>query len=159
VNRYCWLAAVVVLGGLAGPVAAQDKPYVWKEGRVEALFPGTPKESKDKLELTKGGVAYLVIRSEVPDLGKTPGAETLFFDVMRGTLVKALQAKLISEKELKVDDAPGRELLLEVPNLGVFRMRFILVGNRMYQVSVMGRMEAVTGKEAEAFFKSFKLLK
>src|SRR5438094_501002 len=103
-SRRGWLAAalVVVLLGGSGPAAAQDKPYVWKEGKIEIQFPGEPKESKGQLQLAKDTekTAYFVMFNEIPGLSKTPpDGQTLIFNNTRASILKSLNGKLLSEKE------------------------------------------------------------
>jgi len=148
---------------LAGPAAAQDKPFVWKEGKVEVKFPATPKESKDKLELMKdnGKVIYMVTYNVIAALEKAPpDTHKLIFNNTRDNLAKSLNGKLLGEKELKVDGtAGGREFLVETPLFGVYRTRIYIVGDRLYQQILMAPKDVATGKDADKYFDSFKIVK
>jgi hypothetical protein len=159
-----WLAAAVVVAvGWVGPAAAQDKPYVWKEGKVQVLFPDTPKESKEKLELARdnGKVVFMVTYNVIEALAKAPpDTHKLIFNSTRDNLAKSLNGKLVGEKELKLEGAAGgREFLVETALLGIYRTRIYIVGDRLYQQILMAPKDVATGKEGDTFFDSFKLIK
>ena len=69
-----------------------------------------------------------------------------------------LKGKLLSEKNIKLGDTPGRETQIEVAGgKKLFRARVYLADQRMYQVVVFGTKKAATSKEADRFLDSFKL--
>lgn len=173
-----WLAAglVVVLFDGSNIATAQDRPMVWKEGKIEIQFPGKPRESTQKnelglngakLELTldDGKVVYVASFTTVAGLeNKAQHAE--LFNTTRDNLVKSLGGKLLSEKELQAAGNgansprdPGREFLIETPLVGVLRAQVYFVGDRLYRLMLAAPKEVVNGRDAETFFKSFKLVK
>ena len=163
-NTRWWLAAglVVLLFGWPGVATAQGKPFVWKEGKLEVRFPGEPTVMKDRLQLTQNGgkILYLVITVPIARLEKFPvEQQKVIFDLTRDSLVKSLKGKLLSEKQVKIDKLSGREYRIETPEKTIYRMDTILVDNRMIQLILLATKDVQMSKDAETFFKSFKLVK
>jgi hypothetical protein len=163
VKALCWTVAALVVGfGWVQPAAAQGKPFAWKEGKLEVQFPAAPKESKDKLELQLDGgkTVYTVMYNVIEALLKAPPeTHKLIYDNTKENLVKSLNGKLLSEKELKLEGATGREYQVETPNLGVYRTRIYIAGDRLYQQILLAPKDVTSGKAADTFFNSFKLIK
>ena len=166
------MVALVCTGlGRADDSKVQD--FTSKEGKFSVAFPGKPKEAtKDadsaagKLSFTRftyedGDTGLLVIYCDYPPkLRKEKGAEKILDDARDGCVEKA-KGKLTDEKKRTIgkDKEPGRELLIQLPDEGkpYFRSRMYLVGDRLYQVIVVGPEKYATGKDADAFLDSFKL--
>ena len=73
---------------------------------------------------------------------------------------KGDNGKVLTDKaiEVGVDKHPGRDLLIEKPNLFI-RNRAVIAGNRLYQVMVQGTKEFVNSKEVDRFFEAFEVTK
>jgi hypothetical protein len=148
------------------------KDFASKEGKFSVAFPGKPEESTKeadsaagKLTFTNytysdGDSALLVMYCDYPaDVRKQKGAEKVLDDARDGG-VKSAKGKLTDEKKRTIgkDKNPGRELLIQLPDGKLyFRSRIYLVGDRLYQVIVVGPEKYATGKDADAFLDSFKL--
>jgi hypothetical protein len=151
---------VVLLAVTADGTQAKWKEFTWAEGKCAILLPGTPKERKNALELIEGEGIYLLSYHDIKGLKE--GGEDLvkkIFDGTRDELLKSFGGKLLSEKKLTLGKHPGRELQVEVKALGVYRVRVYLVGERMYQIIVMGPKALTDSKETEKLLESFKLTK
>ena len=148
---------------------AEWKEFASKDGRFTVLFPGTPEQSKADTESDFGkGVLHMntvqVGRTMFgahycdfpPDVKKVPLKQV--YDSSRDGAAENMQGKLMSEKEVKLGDHPGREIQISVANgRQLFRARVYLVEQRLYQVVVFGTKEAATSKDADKFMDSFKL--
>jgi hypothetical protein len=162
-NMRWMLAGLVVVVALGKPTlaAAQDKPFVWKEGKLEIQLPGEPKQGKNELKLEKDGgkVVYLVTFSDIPKADKvTDEQRALLVKSIRESIVKSLDGKLLSEKDIKSGEHAGNEFRVESA-AGLYRTHVFLVNGRLYQLVVIGPPDVSTGKEAETFFKSLKFAK
>jgi len=160
-----WLPGLLVLllGGLA-PAAAQDKPYVWKEGKCQLLFPGTPRQEKDALIWARIDGAdlvalYMATFKPDPKVAKLSAEERKKFLASSRDLLVQAGGKLLASKDMQVEGFPAVDFQYESPDQKVSRMRLFLTDGGLYSLQVEATRDLVTGKEAEAFFGSFKLLK
>ena len=168
-----WIIVFVTFTISVGSAWPDDKPewkeFTSKEGRFKVLMPGAPMQDKAETESDFGkGVLHM----NTVQTGKTMyGAHYCDFpaaikkvplkqvyDSSRDGAAANLEAKLVSEKDVKLGEHPGRETQIEVAGgKRLFRTRVYLVDQRLYQVVVFGTKEAATSKEADKFLESFKL--
>jgi hypothetical protein len=156
----------------AGAAAADPLPPGWstlapKNAGFSIAMPGVPKAQKQNLN-TKGGKSELMTyvlgtRFGTFNLGYSESDGTAvnpdqLFDRMRDQMAKPVKGKVLEEKAAGVDNHPGREVLIETEKKVCVRARFVLVDDRLYTISVTGAREWVTGKEADRFMESFKLV-
>jgi hypothetical protein len=169
-----WSIALIFVAVGAITVSADDQPewkeFAPKEGRFKVLMPGVPKvydldtESdfgKGVLHMHRaqvGKTMYAANYCDFPaEIKKTPLKQV--YDDSRDGAVANLEGKLVSEKDIKLGDYPGREIRIDVPEGKLlFRSRVYLVDQRLYQAVVLGTKEAATSKEADKFLDSFKLV-
>ena len=163
------LASCVLLVRADEKPAATWKEFASKDGQFKVLMPGTPKPRKVDAEsdlgkhvlymntVEAGGTMYGANYCDFPaEIRKVPLKQV--YDSSRDGAVENLKGKLLSEKDIKLGDSPGREIQIEVAGgKSLFRVRVYLVEQRMYQVVVMGTKKAATSKESEKFLDSFKL--
>lgn len=166
------LISVFVL--LVAPSLAEDakqwKTWTCKEGGFTVLTLGEPQQSdvESSMENAKGKahLAQFMVGQTgctanyvdfLPGILDTPLKE--FYDTFRDRSTSELDGLVISEKEIKLGEHPGREIVIEI-NGGKYFYRdcYILIGQRLYQQSMLGTKEAVNSKEAEAFLNSLKLI-
>jgi hypothetical protein len=148
--------------------APEWKEFSSEEGRFKVLMPGEPKAyqldtesdfGKGKLNMFRvmaGETGYVANYSDFPEAIKKQPLKQVF-DSSRDGAIANLSGKLATEKDIKLGDHPGRETLIDVSGKAMFRAKVYLVGRRMYQVVMVGSKEAVSSKDAEKFFDSFKL--
>jgi hypothetical protein len=162
----------VVLPLLAGSLAAggakaEGVKISPEGGNCEILFPAKPKEiaspggAQFVLEREGGKAALMLQYNALPkeiDIGNADTVKAVL-DGSREGMKKALKGgKFVLDKDVKVDGKyPAREIDMEVPGLGIYRVRLILTGPKLYQVTVAGSKEYVNGAEAKKFRGSFKL--
>jgi hypothetical protein len=151
--------------------AGQDKPlekYESKVGKYSVQFPGKPNKTTNKaggidlhiaiVEMGMGGFA--VIHSDLPPEAIKVAKPKDLLDGGQKGLIENFKAKVTSSRDFEfgTEKYPARELVGEKDKLKL-RIQIILAGNRLYQVFVVGSKEQITGKEADAFFKSFEIAK
>lgn len=170
------LCAVAVLAILTGALAGQDKKddkkdggkYTSTKGKFSAVFPNGPAvEEKTAGGLTlhlfladydKGKGGYLVTYSDLdPALLKAPKPEQVLESSEKG-LVEKVKATVTKSGALAFGPKkyPAREITAEK---GEWHMRatLVLVGNRLYQVSVFGPKDMTNAKAASDFLASFEV--
>ena len=131
----------------AGPLVAANTG--WKTVRPEGgaftcEMPGEPKRTSQKVPTPAGTidvVAYMLegptgtyVVSATPIPRNAPALSTQQrLDGARDGAVKGVNGTLISEKQIKLDNNPGRELLVKGPQ-GVFlHQRTFLINNQLVQ--------------------------
>jgi hypothetical protein len=82
--------------------------------------------------------------------------EQRFKGARDGMLKNTPKAHLTSEKEIVHDGAPGREIVLQIPNEGQMVARLLAVDNRMYTLLAGGRDFAPNHADVRRFFESFR---
>ena len=165
------LAGFTMLAQAKPEPALEYKPFASADGRYKILFPGGVKNETTDVKATSGtlkltldsvevteGVLFVVTYIDAPDdVAKTPTAPRL--DKVRDGN-KGSDGKVHTDKaiEVGIEKHPGRDLLIEKPNLFI-RNRAVIAGNRLYQVMVQGSKEFVTSKEVDRFFDAFEVTK
>jgi hypothetical protein len=162
------IATALIAAGAGGLLAQEPKTYESKEGKFSAKFPSPPKvEAKTSGGLTlnmfnadfdKGKGGYLVSYSDLsPELLKAPLPEQVLASSEKG-LVDTFKAKVTKSAAAPFGPKkyPAREIAAERDDWNM-RCLLILVGDRMYQVSVYGPKDFIAGKDADAFLASFAL--
>jgi len=167
------LAALLVCT-LAAVAAPKDKGVVFtsKAGKFTITFPEKPKETTKKVATAAGNLdnhlfyvekgansVYLLSYSDYPKGSVTANNKDKILDGCRDGVTNNLRGKRLSEKKLTVgaDKHPGRDILVELPNKNLYRTRLYLVGERLFQIVVLGPSEFVKDKQVDSFLDSFKL--
>jgi hypothetical protein len=80
-------------------------------------------------------------------------------DGSRNALLKLFKgSKVILDKDFQVNKKyPARDLALEIPDVGIYRVRIILTGPKLYQIILFGPKGYQDSPEAKKFIGSFKL--
>lgn len=162
--------AVVAVGSLWAADDPKDKDWVKvapEGGKCEILFPAKPTEKAQKdstqviLERENGKVALMLQYNELPkqiDVGSADAVKVVLNGGRDGLKNAFKGSKIVSEKDFKfADKYPARDIDMEVPQLGIYRVRFILTGPKFYQVTVLGPKDYMAGAESKKFWESFKL--
>jgi hypothetical protein len=169
-----WSFGLLFVAILVTALQAGDSPewkeFASKDGRFKVLMPGTPKQEQAETEsdfgkgilhmnaLQEGKTMYGANYCDFPaEIKKVPLKK--LFDASRDGAVANLEGKRAGEKDIKLGEYPGREILIDVAGgKRLFRARVYLVDQRLYQVVVFGTRQAATSKEADRFLDSFKLV-
>jgi hypothetical protein len=149
-------------------------PFTSSAGKFRVLFPGEPTEQKESVKTPAGVVEvttffveqqleqvnYVVTYARFPAAAVKAGSEAKRLDNARDGAVARMKGKLKSEKRIALQKQyPGRELLIETPDKRRVRGRIYAVGDRLYQVLVLGPAAVVDSKETSRFLDSFQLTK
>jgi len=168
----CVFLLAIALPPFPGSLAAANK--AWKmvqpeNGGFTCEMPGEAKKATQNvftaagpinvvtysLEVPKG--TYMVNATAIPR--NAPAATTVQrLDGARDGAVKNVKGKLLSEKQIKLDRYPGRELLIE-PRQGVYiHQRIFMVEDRLIQAVAVSPSKEAT-EDIARFFNSVKLSK
>jgi len=166
---------ILILGFAFSSKAADPtleyKAYATGEGRYKIIFPGPVKTETTDVKAASGtlkltlesvevaeGILFLVSYIDAPDdvAKQLPGPR---LDKVRDGN-KGADGKIITDKNIEIglEKHPGRDLLIEKPNLFI-RNRAVIAGKRLYQVMVQGSKEFVTSKDVDRFFDAFEVTK
>ncbi|HYT90273.1 MAG TPA: hypothetical protein VEL76_16315 [Gemmataceae bacterium] len=157
---------------LTATVAGQGswQEVAWKEGKCTLLLPAAPTIVKNRLQLVHGDGIYTVHYVDRPKLPETKEEKERdekskqqeterTLDKTRDDLVASLKGKLLREQKIMLGSIPGRELEIEVPVLGIYRVRMYQAGSRFYQLLLVGPRAVTSSRDAERFFASFRVTK
>jgi hypothetical protein len=159
------------------PTTAPATPAAWKEfsppgGNFTVSFPGTPAEVKQSITTPAGNVAvnlYVVANAAeqsqyvagysdlLPEIAQKLKPEQILDTVRQEVVMKLPGTKILEEKPIALDGAPGRDLTFDAGAAGQGRFRFYLVGSRLFRVGVAGPAAKLTSPEAEKFMASFRI--
>jgi len=168
-------AFVLLLPALAVAQAKLEfKTFTSKAHGFSVLLPATPKEETAKLpspfgeltihayltETNDGKVAWIVTSSDYPaGTVKDENRDNILDGVVKGS-AEGVKGKLLTQSKIALDKKyAGRSMQAEVPTTGIYHARVYLVGDRLYQIVVLGPKDVATGVEATKFLDSFKLVK
>ena len=171
-------AAIVLIFTMSFTYMADWYVFEAKEFTIE--FPEKPTPATEQLELEIGNVPMDMLRYkassdaeewieynlttiEYPDTiihsDNMDIREDFFSSTIEG-MVEGTAGKLLSEKEIAINDFPGREITLSLHDgLFIVRSRIYLVNNRMYSVQVVATAGSAANSDVTKFLSSFKLKK
>jgi TonB family protein len=162
---------------------AQTRPEEpWKEfssidGRFKVALPGDPTETSTTMESSLGKIqrhrftlmtdfgSFFISYSDLPVRLIEPDEVNKFLDHANKSEVASSKGKLKSVAEIALDGYPGREYIMDTPNLK-HRTKYYMVGQRVYELTVWmptnhakNAPEMVVSMEsiASGFFDSFKI--
>lgn len=138
-------------------------------GKFEVAFPGEPVTKRGKIRTDMGDVpstwhtagdgadaTYDVRYSDYPKAGIARLTAAKLLDAARDGLVFQSKGTLISEQPFKLGKLAGREHEIKGEDGMRYRIRLLLVGNRLYQLTAMARPPARA--DEDRFFGSFQLM-
>jgi hypothetical protein len=149
------------------------KEFTPKNGQYTVMMPAGPR-SRQRTQIltirghrvpietaevaTNDGTIYTAASVGIPAVVIRQIPEGERFDTLRDVIVKQLKGKVGEEKDLKQGNVAGKEYDIE-GGQGAVRMQLFLKGGWVMYAIVDGKnKESVMGKEADAFFASFKLI-
>jgi hypothetical protein len=170
-NRVLILVVLLAGCGSREPVGEDSSQetikFVSSDQKFEINFPVAPHEESTPANALIGKLEGKVYEAEQSDVyyavfytrfgarRTNPQAE---LDTGRDNAVLAMQAKLLSDKNLQVEGYPGKEILLEHQDGTVQRIRVFLTDFELFQLMVGGPQGHKTTTATDAFFASFRLL-
>jgi hypothetical protein len=145
------------------------KQFSSKEGRFSVQLPGDPKQGKQSIDTQAGKidmhlftyevskeVAYIVIFNDYPAAIVEKANKNKMLDGARDGAVKKVKGTLRGEKKLTMNGSPGREVVVDTPQLS-FRNKMFMVKNRLYQVMAVTPKGKDSTADVMKFLNSFKL--
>lgn len=174
-RRRLFLAgAALVLAGLqaAGPLRAQSaaswRSFESAAGRFEIAFPGDPVTKRGRFRTDAGDVpstwhtagdgaeaTYDVRYSDYPKAIMAKLTPAMLLDAARDGLVAQSKGRLESEKPFGMGKVAGLDQVIIGEDGMRYRIRLMLVDNRLYQLTAMARPPARA--DEERFLGSFQL--
>jgi hypothetical protein len=135
------------------------------EGRFRVEMPGRPEpgtrrsafgEWKEYRYNVARDAEYLVGYVDLKDSDEPDRV----LDDVASTAATSMKGKVEDEKKVTLDGKyRGRDMRIPMPNRkGMVRMRLYLVGKRLYQVTVAGKVDFVDTPTPSRFLESFALL-
>jgi hypothetical protein len=165
-----WVLTCLSLICLAVGASADSK---WtkiepKDGNCEIEFPGKPTEEiKDKdwhysLRAQSDTANYLLHITELSNkapLDQPDAVKKIFDQGQTGLMAaKSLEGnKLVKSEDGKFGKYPARDVELSVPKLGTYRVKFVLTGDKFYQITAAGPEQFVKSDDVKKFVDSFKI--
>jgi hypothetical protein len=167
------MAMTKQLGGLIGITvacamtasAASTYTFTSPEGRFTAEFPAAPALERTKGNAT-GGIPYDRYQWSIENKDGW-WAVSMFiyskavprdYDANTRGAVVATKGNLVSQKSIVQNGAEGREILIDVPQSGMVRLRFLWIGERFYQVVFSGKPGTGATPDVDAFLDSFRIV-
>jgi len=148
------------------------KLFTSESGGFSVRFPREPEKQTEQVNMPVGegykkinmymimvrdpGFTYLVVYNEMPEWN--PEDADYIFDQARDGGIASLNGKLISEKDIRLDSHPGREIKLNNSKGLYYRSRMYLVEDRFFQISVTTLEKEAASSNIAKFLNSFELL-
>lgn len=172
-------AGAQILIAACAALAACALELDWRElsapdGRFAILLPGKARRESRVLDTPAGaltmtmysfslkhgtmGVAYTDYPAAA--LAADRGREPL--DAARDALLRNIGGGARIEEEISIGGLPGRQILAEGragAEGALLKARFVLVGNRLYQIAYVGARDGAAMADIDLFLTSFKLLR
>lgn len=156
----------------AQELAQARKPASWQTfeipaGGFKAAFPATPVMQRGKLRTEIGEIVsirhtadsadatYDVTYNDYPKDGVARLSPGKLIDTVRDGLVYQSKGKLVSDRPFTLGKLAGREHEIAGEDGTRYRIRLLVVANRLYQLTAMARPPA--RPEEKRFFNSFQL--
>lgn len=147
-------------------------PTVDDEGGFVVDFPGPVTKQSAELDTAAGKIQEHRSNYKTDTLfyrveyGDWPAADIakhslhqIYQDAIQAAVIN-MNGKLRSQLPYTLGSIEGIECVMDVPQFNVvFRFRFFLVNNRLFEVIYVGPPNTETSKSAEDFLNSFRLLK
>lgn len=145
--------------------------HMWKEfssheGQFSLLMPGIPVEGLDMINTPAGAVTGYTFSVEQEEFRYVVGyadypknlSQENYSDHILNSIRQGMKGTLLNERTLSLDTYPGRQLIAESSDGYITQLRVFLVGNRLYRLAMITKMERASSKKIQEFFDSFQLL-
>jgi len=159
------LFSFVLVAVIAATASAQTEQTGWEEfapdgAGFSVLVPTKPVETvttktnytMHSFTTTAGRATYVASYTDYQQIKLGPAA---FLNANRDRFNKALQAKLVTSREITVDGHTGIEFTSENPAANI-RSQLFLIGKRMFQTASVVFKDVDQTREVDRFFSSFK---
>lgn len=135
-----------------------------RQGGFAVSMPGTPEEKTEtdsdgsvdrSFTLTQGKTAYYVHYTDIPDVEKLNSDELKqLLDGMPAVFVQGAEGKLVTERNVVINNYPGKEFEFTLNDGTIGRARVYMVKQRLFVI--VGT--STEPENAQKFIESFRLL-
>jgi hypothetical protein len=149
-----WYPFELASGGfvveLPGPVSKKDsRDFNGPFGSAVAHFAQCDYSSDE---------VYLVMGADLPDLRfKSTDVGTILQDAVNGMLRNAPSGQLRENTDIKLEEFPGKEVVIEVPPHGMAVCRMYLIGRRLVGLLVAGKEVRPGAGRVQHFLGSLRI--
>ncbi|MBN1638198.1 MAG: hypothetical protein JW866_04475 [Ignavibacteriales bacterium] len=158
------------------PTKVSDNEFVDKAGGFAVEFPDQPERMTQSVPTevgdiemvyyqsmnASGEVVFMVSYNDYPaELVEMGDPDNMLEEGKNGALGTIAGAKVISSKKIEYDGNPGIEFYATGDSQGyavAVKARMYLVGNRLYQVMILGLEGTADEDEMDDFLDTFRLL-
>ncbi|MEW6530091.1 MAG: YIP1 family protein [Thermodesulfobacteriota bacterium] len=125
-----------------------------KQGNVEYSIICSP-------DVTPSYVRYFRLLPSLPFFSSSRDLERML-DQYGEEMARKLNGKVLSETKMMLDDKPGKEIVIELPEKfgqeAVLKVRAFWAKDRVYQAMVVAPREELNTREVKLFLESFSLV-
>jgi sugar lactone lactonase YvrE len=168
-----------VIGGVfvAGGGLESEEPPAWREFALPSagfrvLLPGPPQrktemvdtpdgphpQSHVSVERLRGKVVFAVVYNDLTPQERGQRAEFLLETIQAAIMAEIKNQQDLSQTALRLDGAPGREILAEGTPKGTLHWRLYVANGRLYQTFAVHPNGAGYAADAGKFLDSFHLV-
>ena len=135
------------------------------DGRFRAEFPKEPdvepgeEPNEATIQAAVGPTAYTVYYFELPEFDQSTTTPQMVLDGAREGSVANVQGQQVSHEKVTIEGQPGQAYRIEIPSQqAIGEHRILMVGKRLYSLSVVGPKSEFDDSRARKFFDSFALI-
>ncbi len=153
---------------LTGCWSLSWQEFTAPDGRFQILMPGIPEMQVNEVQtglgpmpqiiymVDSGPQAYMIGFTELDETTLAEQPADVLLEDAAGRGVAGVGGEVLDYQEIEFAGYPGRELQIEVADGdGVIQARFILVDERLYQISAIVATKIVDEAVNERFLDSF----
>jgi len=162
------LLALLALGALAGCFSLTWQNFRAPDDRFQILMPGIPElqiqtiqtplgeQEQHLYKVDKGPQAYMIGYTDLDDKTLAAHSADDLLDDASARGVLAVNGKLQSFEQTTYRGYPARNVVIDVADGdGVIHARYVLVGNRLYQIAAIVATKIIDEDEVERYLDSF----
>jgi hypothetical protein len=175
------LLGLLVLTTLTSSLINSDDWFLFETKNCTIYFPKKPTDQSQVINTAIGdlklsihmyevpdsvkddNLIYGLIETEYPDSVINSDKKEILDNFFRNSIdgsVNNVHGKLLTETKIQIDTFPGREIRVDFrEGLGVIKMRFYLVKNKMYFLQTITDTKKDFNKSINKFMDSFTLTK
>jgi hypothetical protein len=166
-------ACVILLAGCSyfqEPTISSMLEYRSAEGDFYTVFPGAPEYYTEKVETMFGvldshmytynteDASFLISYMDYPEEYMSEDSAQEYYDSAKQAVLEGINGTLTEEKEIMLNQYPGREFTLSAPAKTVYTERIFFVKGRLYQQVVVTEDQKKYKTEMMNFFSHFNIL-